>query len=393
MKEPINKITLKDGSVRYRLVVDIGRDEHGRRKQLTRTFDTRREAREELARIRHETNRGTYVKPSQETVNACLDGYLQGATRGRRASTKRNYEDALQPVRERFGTRPLQSITKSDVEDLMDWMLTAGRKRGGKPGTGLSSRTARLTLGRLTAALEVAVLEGKLVRNVARMVKPPEYTPRERETWSKGEVRKFLAKASTDRLYVAWRLSLYGLRRGEVLGLRWSDLDLRASTLTVNQSRVLVEYRVRIEEPKSRNGKRTLPLDAELVAALTALRKRQLDESMAAGPVYRSGLGELGWYQGGEYVVTDEAGTPVHPEWYSDEFGRLLRRAGLRRITLHDSRHTTLTLMEHAGVPISIISKWAGHYDSAFTQKTYVHASDEDLQRGQAALARIHKIV
>jgi Phage integrase family len=83
---------------------------------------------------------------------------------------------------------------------------------------------------------------------------------------------------------------------------------------------------------------------------------------------------------------------PVHPEWYSDEFGRLLRRAGLRRITLHDSRHTTLTLMEHAGVPISIVSKWAGHYDSAFTQKTYVHASDEDLQRGRAALAKIHKI-
>jgi integrase len=64
------------------------------------------------------------------------------------------------------------------------------------------------------------------------------------------------------------------LRRGEVLGLRWSDIDLRAKTLTVNQSRVLVEYRVRLEEPKSRNGKRTLPLDGELVAALTALRKR-----------------------------------------------------------------------------------------------------------------------
>jgi integrase len=80
------------------------------------------------------------------------------------------------------------------------------------------------------------------------------------------------------------------------------------------------------------------------------------------------------------------SGTPTN-------FRRLLRRAGLRRITLHDSRHTPLTLMEHAGVPISIISKWAGHYDSAFTQKTYVHASGEDLQRGQPALARIHKIV
>jgi integrase len=65
---------------------------------------------------------------------------------------------------------------------------------------------------------------------------------------------------------------------------------------------------------------------------------------------------------------------------------------GLRRITLHDSRHTTLTLMEHAGVAISIISKWAGHYDSAFTQKTFVHASDDDLKQGRKALARIHKI-
>lgn len=274
----------------------------------------------------------------------------------------------------------------------MDWMLTAGRRRGGKPGTGLSGRTVRLTLGRLSAALEMAVLEGKLVRNVARLVKPPEHTPRERETWSKAEVKKFLVKASGDRLHAAWRLSLYGLRRGEVLGLRWSDIDLKAKTLTVSQARVLVEYRVRIEEPKSRNGKRTLPLDDALVSAPTMLRKRQLEESAAAGPTYQAGLAALGWYQGSEYVITDALGVPVHPEWYSDEFGRLLRRAGLRRITLHDSRHTTLTLMEHAGVPISIVSKWAGHYDAAFTQKTYVHASDDDLQQGRTALARIHKI-
>ena len=218
-------------------------------------------------------------------------------------------------------------------------MLTAGRRRGGKPGTGAVRRSARLTLGRLSAALEAAVLEGKLVRNVARLAKPPEHTPRERETWSKAEVRKFLAKASSDRLHVAWRLLLYGLRRGEVLGLRWSDIDLRAGTLTVNQARVLVEYRVRIEEPKSRgNGKRTLPLDGELVAALTALRKRQLAESTTiAGAAYRSGPRRAGLVPRRRYVIIDEAGSPVHPEWYSDEFGRLLRRAGLRRMHLHDA--------------------------------------------------------
>src|SRR2546430_5989161 len=208
-------------------------------------------------------------------VNSYLDGYLKGATRGRRASTKRNYHDALRPVRERLGSRSLQSITKGDVECLIDWMLTSGRRRGGKPGTGLSGRTVRLTLGRLTAALEMAVLEGKLVRNVAKLVKPPEHTPRERDTWGKAEGRKFLTAASRDRLHAAWRLSLYGLRRGEVLGLRWSDIDLKAKSLTVRQARVLVEYKVLIEEPKSRNGHRTLPLDGTRTEALTALHTRQ----------------------------------------------------------------------------------------------------------------------
>ena len=116
---------------------------------------------------------------------------------------------------------------QADIEELVDWMLTSGRRRGGKPGTGLYGRSARLTLGRLRLRWRRPSLEGKLVRNVARLVSPPEYIKRERETWSKAEVRKFLAKASADRLHAAWRLSLYGLRRGEVLGLRWSDIDLR----------------------------------------------------------------------------------------------------------------------------------------------------------------------
>jgi integrase len=382
MKEPIRKITLKDGTVRYRLVVDVGRDENGKRQQITRTFDRRKDARDELSRIRHETSRGTYVKPSAETVNAYLDAYLKGATRDRRASTRENYRHAFRPVRERLGARELQSITKRDIEDLVDWMLTEGRRRGGKPGTGLGARSVRLTLGRLTAALEMAVLEGKLVRNVAKLVEPPKYQKAERDTWSKAEVRTFLAAAANDRLHAAWRLSLYGLRRCEVVGLRWCDVDLKAKTLKVAQARVIAEGQVLIEEPKSRNGKRTLPLDNALVDALKGLKARQAAENLAAGPAY----------QATGYVVTDELGAPAHPDWYSDEFGRLLKRAGLPRITLHDSRHTTLTLMEHAGVQVSILSKWAGHHDAAFTHKTYVHADDEDLKTGAKALARIYKI-
>lgn len=393
MKEPIRKMTLANGSVRYRLVVDIGRDPNGKRQQLTRTFDKLKDARAELSRVRHQTDQGTYVKPSKVTVNDYLDEYLIGATRGRRESTKANYRDAFKPVRERLGERPLQSVTKADIERLVDWMLTSGRKRGGAAGTGVGARTVRLTLGRLKAAFEMAVNEGHLVRNVVRLVAPPEYTPEERDTWSETEVREFLTAATADRLHVAWRLSLYGLRRGEVLGPRWADIDLKAKTLTVNQARVIADLKVRVEEPKSRNGKRTLPLDGQLVSALTELRKRQTRDSQDAGSAYQAGLDRLGWYTASdEYVVTDELGLPVHPEWYSDEFARLLKRASLRKIRLHDSRHTTLSLMEKAGVPISIVSKWAGHYDAAFTMKTYVHATDEDLKQGTETLARIHNI-
>ena len=208
VKEPVRKIEMKDGTVRYRLVVDIGRDENGKRQQLTRTFDKLKDARAELSRIRHETGKGIYVKPSDITVNQYLDEYFVGATRGRRESTKVSYRDAFRPVRERLGDRELQSVTKADIEKLVDWMLVSGRKRGGKPGTGLGPRSVRLTLGRLKAAFEMAVDEGTLVRNVVKLVTPPDYTPRERDTWSTAQVRKFLRLAASTRLHVAWRLSL-----------------------------------------------------------------------------------------------------------------------------------------------------------------------------------------
>jgi integrase len=222
------------------------------------------------------------------------------------------------------------------------------------------------------------------------------------------EVRKFLGKVRTDRLHAGWRLSLYGLRRGEVLGLRWDDdVDFGsfgatcrkhterwcvdcygvgskylAASIHVQQARVLVEGRVQVLPPKSRNGFRKLPLDVTVAAALHALKVTQAAEKLVAG----------GAYTDSGYVVVDEIGEPVHPEWYSDEFGRLAKRAGVKRIVLHEGRHTTLSLMEKAGVPISVVSKWAGHYDTAFTYSTYVHASEEDLQTGTDALGKIYKI-
>lgn len=371
--------TLPDGSKRYWFRVDTGRGLGGKRIQEYHSFDRRKAADTALANIVSQASQGSYVRPSRETVDEYLDGWLAGATRNLRASTRRNYEDAFLPVRERLGGRYLQSLDKADIEGLVSWMLASGRRRGGKAGGSLSARSVRLTLGRLTAALEDAVGERKLGWNPARYVKPPSHVPRKRETWTAAEVRRFLAVADADRLAACWRLSLYGLRRSEVLGLRWRDIDFKGRTLTVRQARVLAGYVVRTEAPKSSNGQRALPLDDALVTALVALKRRQAAERLKAGGAYeRSG-----------YVAADELGQPVHPEWYSDEFRRVTTRAKVRRIRLHESRHTTLSLMEKAGVPVSIIAAWAGHYSGSFTMSQYIHARPEDLAAGRDALAAI----
>ena len=145
------------------------------------------EARDELSRIRHEQNLGTYVKPSNDTVNQLPGRLPQGRhpwpPRVHQVATTRH---ALTPVRERLGDRPCSHHQGRHRGPRWTGCSPPAASAAGKPGTGSSGRSARLTLGRLTAALEMAVLEGKLVRNVARLVTPPEHIPGERETWKQG---------------------------------------------------------------------------------------------------------------------------------------------------------------------------------------------------------------
>ena len=380
MSDTIKRVELKSGKVRYRFVVDAGADPAtGKRRQLTRTFDTLREARAERARIIAETARGTFVQPRKLTVSEYLTEWLEGATRNVRESTRRNYSDALTPVHNRLGARKLQDLTKADIEALVTWMATSGRKRGGKAGTGLGPRSIRLTLGRLAAALDMAQAEGLVVRNVAKLVTPPSYVAAERDTWSTAEVATFKTAAAEHRLNAAWLLTMYGMRRGEVLGLQWSDIDLAAGSLTIRQARVLVDGKVRIEAPKSRRGFRTLPLSEDLFAALRALKASQSRERLAAGEAYEAS----------GYVVADELGAPVHPEWYSDEFGRVREGAGLPRIVLHGARHTSCSIMAAAGVPLPHIQQWHGHANLK-SAEPYLHADRSEDMAQVLAMSPIH---
>jgi integrase len=206
------------------------------------------------------------------------------------------------------------------------------------------------------------------------------------KTWTADQAGRFLAAVAADRLAPAWQLSLYGLRRGEILGLRWSDVDLDARTLTIRLARTSVAGEVLEGEPKTERSKRTLPLDDGLVAALRSLKPRQARERLEAGPAYSAGCGGCG----GAHLVVDELGQPYRPEWYSDRFARIAKAAGLPAIRLHDARHTSVTLMTLRGVPVPVVSAWHGHASAAFALTFYAHSQDDALAAAGETLAAAH---
>ena len=146
-------------------------------------------------------------------------------------------------------------------------------------------------------------------------------------------------------------MSALGLRRGEVLGLKWSDISFTDGTLTIARTRVLVDGKIIVKSPKSRRSWRTLPLLEPVTGALEALQARQREEMEQAGPAYANS----------GYVCADELGRPLHPETYSDEFARICPEAGLPKIRLRDTRGTMNGILEQAGVADSLRAAWLGH--------------------------------
>lgn len=263
-----------------------------------------------------------------------------------------SYRLALQPAREWFAHRKARDVTREDVERFRDHLRAEGRRRGGKPCTGLGARSVNLALGQLQAVYELAEKDGKVAVNPVRWVKRVKREETDHGTWSVAEIKRFVAAAAADRLYACWLLSLLGLRRGEVLGLKWSDISFTDGTLTIARTRVLVDYEVIEKGPKSRRSWRTLPLFEPVTGALEALYTARVAEKAAAGDAYPGDV------EGG-YVAADELGVPLHPEWYSDEFHRIA--GDLPRIRLHDTRGSVNEYLEKLGVPETVRATWHGH--------------------------------
>lgn len=386
MADPVKKVVLKNGTVRWRTVVDVGRDADGKRKQLTITRPTKAEVLAERARILHQRSAGTLVVPSKTTVAELVEAWLKTATRDVEDATKRSYEDAMRYVRTHLGHKRLQEVAEDDIESLVDWMLTSARRIGGKPGTGLSVRTVSLTLGRLRAALNLAIRRGLVARNVAEHVTIPRQARKDdrarrkaRVPWNEDEVRAFLTYVSGHRLYAVALLSLIGLRPAEVVGMRWEDVDLEAGTVAVETTRTMVAGVVVEKDTKSESGKRSLPLPTVVHAALVVFDAVQRKEREAAG----EGYDHCG------RVVVDELGFPWKTDKLRRETYKLMEAASVRRVRLYDTRHACLSWMANNGVPDTVVSAWAGHADLSFTKRVYVHPDPQSLRAGSEKLGEL----
>jgi integrase len=184
----------------------------------------------------------------------------------------------------------------------------------------------------------------------------------DQSSWTAEELRAFLRAAAGHRLFPAlWVAAFTGMRRGELLGLRWEDFDGEAATLSVNRGLVAIDYEVHETSGKTPNARRRIDLDPTTVSVLTAWRGWQAAEQRTAG------IETAGW------MFTDGGGEPIHPHALSQTFERMSRRAGVPVIRLHDLRHTHGTLLISSGVPVKVVSERLGHATSSYTIETYQH--------------------
>lgn len=366
--------------IRYQLTVDVGVDpETGKRKQIRKRFPTESAARDELARIQATVKAGTYVHDHTVTVAEVIDNYLT-SKHALKPSTATGYRVSLAPIRQQLGDVPAQKLTRRHLDDLIA-VLRAGElpTETGTPRKPWKARTVNQMLTVFSAALDNLVKEGTLVRNVAALIDKLPDEREETETWSEDEVERFLLECRDDPYAHAWYLALSGLRRGEICGLKWEDIDLDAKTLKITRARVSHGKTISEGTTKSKRSRRTLPLPDDLVRQLRAARKRQAADRLL--------LGEA-WTDSG-YVIVDRAGQPLSPGALSSRWVHAVRRAKVTQIRLHDARHTCATLMHLRNVPIAVIAAWLGHASAAFTLSRYAHSQDPAM----AAAAQFSPVV
>jgi len=365
------------GSIRQRskgsweITIDTGRD--GATGKRLRHFEsikgTKKGAQRRLVELLHTLEQGAYIKPSRLTVAQFLEEWLRDYVElNCSPRTKASYEMIIR----RHLIPELGSIPLSQLEPRhLQAFYSRQRERGRVDGKGqLSPRTVRYCHSLLAEALGYAVKMGLLSRNVAQATEAPRPDHKVMPTLAPEDIPRFLEAAQETPYYTLFYLLLHtGLRRGEALALRWKSIDLGlvslgvSAYLSVTETAYKLDGTCIIKEPKTSKSRRRIALSPSLALVLRQYRAEQ----EAQRTLLRKPLTDE------DFVFAHPDGTPLDPSTVSHTFNKVLRRAGLPHIRLHDLRHTHASLLLQAGTHPKIVQERLGHSSIRVTLDTYSH--------------------
>jgi integrase len=368
----------KDGD-RWRGAISLGYNANGKRARKKVSGRTRAEAVEKLRKLRQQVDGGT-VPDDRLTVKAFLTRWLTDNVPGTVAeSTEDDYNDTVRlHLIPALGQKRLSRLSVAELDKL--WRV--------KRAAGYSTNSGRIMRTVLRRALGQAEREGIIARNVAALSAPPRVRAKEGRTLTVEQARHLLDAATGHRFELVIILALaYGMRRGEVPGLRWSALDWDTGTLQVSHSVQRIKSRGQqpgrrtqliVGELKTPGSRRSLALTPEILAKLRQHHTRQAGQRMAAGRLWRD--------QG--LIFASETGAPLDPENFSRAFAKLCNRAGLGHWHPHELRHSGASLMLAQGTPLHVVSEILGHASITITKDVYGHLVEGDRRAVAASMSR-----
>ncbi|MHB1507982.1 MAG: tyrosine-type recombinase/integrase [Acidimicrobiales bacterium] len=354
--------------------VDLGYQD-GRRRRKFVYGHTKAEVLDALRKEHQRKEHGLPPTDARRTVADFLhwwaDKVLPGTvTAGSEATYRRLVDLYIVPA---VGRLKLSELAPAHVTEMMRSMASGELSSTGRPLSPQTQSSARKVLGR---ALRRAEQEGIIVRNAATLADGPRTARREGRSLTLGEARSLLRQLETDRLGPAFGIQLaLGLRRGEVLGMRWSDLDLDCGRPVFRVRRQLqrqVGVGLVLTELKTHKSRRDLAIPGPLVEALRRWRATQSAERLAAGPA---------WQGADDLVFTTPLGTPVDPDNFRHRLSTITEQAGLGHWHTHELRHSAGSLLFDAGVPMKLISELLGHSSERVTSEVYVHTGERHRER------------
>ena len=369
MEGHIHKRVRVDGAgkshVLWYVILELERGVNGRRRQKWHGgFATRKDAEAARAKLVNEINTGLYLPSNGATLGAWIeDNWLPMMSTQVKSSTWSSYSANMKRhVLPAIGGVKFKSLTAGHLDKL----YAALGNGSSATGAHLSPKTIRYIHTTLHKCLSDAVAAGMMQSNPADRSHPPKPKASQNteiKVWTPPQLSAFLNAARHDRLYAAFHLlAMTGMRRGEVLGLRWDDIDVAKARLAIRRGLISVNYNLEFSTPKTHQA-RVVDLDPTTLAHLATHRDNQASEKTAWGAGYLHS----------DQVFTREDGSLVHPESLSDRFEVLQHRIDLPVLRLHDLRHTHASIALSIGIPVKVISERLGHETPAFTLKQYAH--------------------